>query len=619
MKENGEKKRILILLVALTAGLSGFIFYLYSLQIFETFIAPQVLLWGSLVLISASLVLLGGTKSRRTFLLALFLVSVCIGFWFRLRFGDRALFPDLFSEIAVAQNVRQFGLTEGLIQNNRFADGLSITILPAMISVVLGIDVMEVFLSVFPIVLALIPVLIYLVIEKSFRSDVAVLASVLFLFDYVNLTVNLFVIRDSFGTLFFLLALLCLVRAKDERIEGYFAGVIIFAFGVFSSAHTPAYFFVIFILCLSLSPFVFKLFRRLHIVPYEMEYKIRISPFLFLLIIVFGLIWMLYPGSLVLTELFRNVSLSFQHLTSGQGTAFGHYVFSFPRGNELSSLVTVAYRVCIFAGFVYAIRSEAKNELSFGLTTYGGLLCFLLILWLILPGLSEYTFEPDRVYSKGLVLFSVFIAVALLKASKIIEYAYRKRFHAFDKLKFFHAFEKTFVVTIIVVFVLTNVWVMPPMYHTPFSSIPTIQTITTGLVGKPEFSAKQWKQDYVPSDTHLYSDDQFSHISILVRDVQWKNETNRPINPLIFLLNNSRNVPSDSYFLVPGYFTNYGYVIIIPTISGYLNLDLPRNQIKYGVPTFTVVQIDRTAIDSLLGNKLNLIYSNGDYSFYASQ
>jgi uncharacterized membrane protein len=605
------KKDAMIPLLALTAGLGGFIFYMYSIQIFERFIVPEVLLWASLILISASLVYLGGRGSRRDFLLALFLVSVCIGFWFRLRFGDRALFPDLFSEIATAQNVRQFGLTNGLIQNNRFGDALSITILPTVISEVLGVDVMEVFLSLFPILLALIPISIYLAIEKTFRPDVAALASVLFLFDYVNLTLNPFVIRDCFGTLFFLLSLLCLVKAMKNQVRVYSVCFMILAFGAFSSSHTPAYFFVLFVLCLFLSPFASKLFRRLQIMPHEIEHKIALSSSLFVYTIVLGLAWMFFAGHLVLVQLLQQgIIPGLQQLTSGHGSLFGEYLFSFPRGNDLSDLATVAYRICIIAGFVYAIRAEAKNQLSFGLTTWGGVILLLLLLWLFLPGLSEYTVFPDRVYSYGLVMFSVFAALALLKASKIFHYVGKKRF--------FHAYGKLFVMTIVVLFVLNNVWVMPTMYHSPSSSIPTAQAITTGLFGKTEFSAKQWKQDYVPSNAHLYSDDLPSHVGILVRDIQWKNETNYPINILIFLLNDSHNVPSDSYFLVPAYETSYGYVVYIYFYGSSRHLELPKDaQIKYSVPTFVVVQIDRRVTDSFLA-KLNLIYSSGDYSYYAS-
>jgi hypothetical protein len=101
---------------------------------------------------SACLVYLALKLNRRAFIFAVFVRSVYIELWFRLRLGSRALFPDLYSEIPAAQKVRTRGLTAGLV-DNRFEDALGIRAFPLVIGEMLGANAMSVSLCVFPIAL----------------------------------------------------------------------------------------------------------------------------------------------------------------------------------------------------------------------------------------------------------------------------------------------------------------------------------------------------------------------------------------------------------------------------------------------------------------------------------
>jgi uncharacterized membrane protein len=602
-------------LVTLAAGLCGFASYLLLIRVDEALATPQLLLWIALVLISTSLVFLRNVTSKKMFLLALLATSALFAFWFWLRFGNSMLFPDLYSEIAAAQNVKEFGWTTALISNNRFGDAISITVLPTVISSLIGIQVLDVFLFIFPVVLSITPILLFLVFNETFGFEIASLSGIIYLFDYVALTLNPFLIRDSFGKFFFLLALICLVKIVKSRSRKYFLPFILFAFATITSSHTPAYFLLGFVLCVVIVQYASTFISRIKIVRHRIERNQMFSPLLMSCIFVLILAWLSFVGYFVLKEAIQQTLLkTLQEMAFAQTHPFSHFAFSFPRGNFVSNMVTTLYRGSIVVGFfcaLYMTSVNIKKYWAFCFTVFGGVLLVFVLIVSFLPGLGVDIFAPDRPYSYGLLFFSAFISWTLLSLVQIVERIRKKKTNKY--------FTKLFFSIVIGIFLLNSFYVMPQLYYRSSSSVSTEERIIVPLFGENELSIQQWKEEYVQFQATLVTDDLLSHVSILLaNDIQWKNQTNYPINMLKLLFNNSLSKSSPfngtCLFLITPYMYNQGYFVY----SFYYSREfvLPTNAtLADSFPTYAVVEIDKNTVNNIL-SKTDIIYSNGNYSLF---
>ncbi len=598
-----------IKLVSLTIGLGGFIFYMYTVQVTERFSIPQ-LLWISLVLMSTSLVLLRSARNRNVFLLALFSTSVSLAFWFWLRFGNRILFPDIFSEIAVAQEVRKLGWTADIIWKNRYGSALSVTILPVALSEVLGLGVSQVFLFVFPAVLALTPILLFFVFNEAFGFEVASLACLIYIFDYVALTLNPFIIRDCFGKFFFLLFILSLLRYtrnKAKRSMINFTLVMIFAFSAASATYATSYFFIGFVLLLLVFPYVLRYLRHFSASKYDNQRHVAISSRLLLSVIVIILTWSSLVAFLSLTEASRYGVKTLQQVAFGETHPYNKQIFSYPRGNSISNCITITYRLAIIIGFFIAFWLEWENHWALILAIWGGVLLIVLLAWLFFPGLAMNIMNPDRAYSNGLIMFSVFVAISLSRASWILKRS--------AKLKTYPILKNLIISAIVTSFLLNNVCVMPALYYYPSSLIRTEEAIIIPLFGEVEFSTKQWKENFIPQYMTSYGDEKYNHVCILLgMDIQWTNQTSYPSNLLKILLDQSNYSTSEkSYILVPYYLIEYGYSI---SSFFYSQLDEPPKgaHVKYHMPSNIIMEMNKEVVGRFLG-KSNQVYSNRDYQF----
>lgn len=126
---------------------------------------------------------------------------------------------------------------------------LSITILPTIYSLMLGLEGTWIFKIVYPLIFAIVPLGLYLLFKSKVEKEIAFFSTFFFMSNMIFFTELLQLARQMVGELFYMLLFLSLFKDKIKpHVKWVF--FIIFSFGLIVSHYALSYIFLIFLTAL---------------------------------------------------------------------------------------------------------------------------------------------------------------------------------------------------------------------------------------------------------------------------------------------------------------------------------------------------------------------------------
>jgi len=575
---------------------------------------PEFPLWILLLSLGVTVSSVGIRPHRAIFGPVLFVTSFCLMNIYWLRFGA-ILGSDLIREYDVAYIATRQGLTDSLIANRRYASTLSMTLLPAMVTQVTGIDTLDLFRWLFPFVIALVPLALFLFLRQIIGAELAALSSIIYAFDYTTLTLGPLLYREGVAKLLALLWLWSLVRLYKRSERGHFLLSVVLMMGFVTAHYTASYFFSAVIVLLLVLP---SLWKRVFRSSSQKSLQI-VSKRVVVLEVVIATLWSmsLALGIFESTVKFQIVPILGQILTLSLSRE-GHFglvdYVSYGRGNVFTSLVNLVYYALIVVGFLRTFNRRA-NSWHLGLTTWGGFCLLILFLYIVVPPIQRVIY-PDRPYSYGLFVFAYFIATTLLQNPPMKGSNGPESRSVGSKARSIclgtRQTRQVIAVLVVALFLVSHVAVMPRIYFTSASAVPKQEQVVILKYDSYHFSFGRWLANYAVDDLPFVSDDgeSFHVIHFIANIGKDLDEAPSYVNWLVPDTLRGVVAGQRAYVITADYTTKDGYLVV-----RWWNLS-PNMSIAYHIPTdFDVVSVDPVKIRALLfdNSRSNLVYDNARF------
>lgn len=399
-------------------------------------LVPELFFWIFAVTMTVGIMLLwafasGNVRAHRLVLAAV-LVSACIlASFFFLRFYFYG--ADFVGEYSVAEVTYDLGRwapervsggiewldwhftkTPGELLSRYFST-TSVTILPAVIREVTGLDTRLVMWTLVCIVSVAAVVITFLIARLCFGERIATLSIVVFIFSSFYLGKFPTVLREDIALLFLLLAILCAFRGGKNLVVS-----VISLIALPMSHYGLVYFSVFILFLLFLAGKVYeskplaKLVSKINPAHHSNLFEHRnFSIDLLLSAIVIGFAWLVSIAYAIFVHNVGGLAGSMESLlglATSQSSYFQGHVMVSSLGLFHTAIQWLERILAVF-GFLIAIRS-AKTEKAFILVFAGGGLLAGALTLAYLPGTSSL-FDLDRTMHVSLIAFSIFIAFTI--------------------------------------------------------------------------------------------------------------------------------------------------------------------------------------------------------------
>lgn len=404
----------------------------------------------------------------------------------------------------------------------------SITIFPAMTSIVTGIYGEWVFKIIFPFCYALLPFVLYLIFNRQIESKPAFLSAFFFAaipsFYGVDLTLG----KQMIATLFMAFFLLVLT-GKPRRFSNAF--LLLFGMGSIISHYSTGLFLIALLI---ITESIFWIRKRSYIVPLNIVVALA----------GFYLIWYtLVSGGFVLGLFgnFLNAIISALPLLLNPGSRYGIALVTQSSGivSLLIKGINIVFQGLIVFGLLYYTHSKIKKkETSFSSTflflSFGSI--FFLVLTLALPYFGSY-FDVTRLYSLSLLVLAPFGVMGAIAFGKLFANRTRLRSNSTTFLKIMSIFAT--------IFLLFNVGFVSAIAHEPYSTaFSLIPNSSYAVYDKGEFSGAFWLVTNAQSQAQVFMDPAsaplfLSLASVNILDIPWplENTTNVMQSQSFFFIN----------------------------------------------------------------------------------
>jgi len=299
---------------------------------------------------------------------------------------------------------------------------LDITILPTMYQVLTGMAGEYIFKLYFSLIGSFIPLVLYLVSRKYFKTEYAFFAGLLFVFQlfFINLTGA---VRQEIAILFFFLAVMVLFDSYLEKMVQRKFLFLIFIFSLIMSHYTTSYVALGLTVPILLLPFVKGVIK---------ERKLNFKNFdLILLYILFLAVWFMIYAKVQFNAAGDVVAATAGIAGGASGGAgggrdalvlsvLGIGLKSLP--NTISAIVNDAVFLMMGIGLFAIFRDHKKwrkildDEFIVGIL----LSITLLAMFVILPGVSFF-YGADRLFFQLLIFTAPLFIIGVIKFSNIIK------------------------------------------------------------------------------------------------------------------------------------------------------------------------------------------------------
>jgi len=343
---------------------------------------------------------------------------------YRIRFNNLS-YGDILSEYRTARNTLEQGAW--LIQRSgweRYFSSISVSLTPAIVSEITGLDLLLLFQYGYRIVTAILPIaLYYLVNEVLKNAKISAITSVLFSQLYFNIIKLMNLTRQQVSEIFFILFLLLLFRVafqSRKNYRSYFILIFVFMFGFISSHYTINYFSIAILGALLFAslflPYLPKKLVKLTKMEIKQCNKKVVTRQILLLLLVFSLLWW---STVHFTNLKRDVTQEVNNLFFKEAREPAYQV-RFIQSSPLGPILTAWFDMeaaLAATGFVYVLFRVRKDERMVNWIVAGSVMFAAMALWLT-PQQSYTGAEPERIYLIGFIFFSSFSAFILYLLSK---------------------------------------------------------------------------------------------------------------------------------------------------------------------------------------------------------
>lgn len=368
-------------------------------------------------------------KSKLYFLLTITILSLCINLVPTARY-------DVFSGLGSPDNLEEYfvadvtlrngfwGRTYGVSFETRapayYFSCLSITIFPTILSEVTGLDLSQVFSFVYPLIFSLIPVLIFLMIDRAFQNvELAALSAILYLEMYRFSAPQHG--RQFMAILFLVLMVFTVFKehTSSKKTRNYLVLFFIFGFGVIVSHYTVSYFMLVIFFAMILGSHFSLGFRSSS----RSINLINKRNFAYLLVLCFS--WLLFfnfeyfslSASVIENSILAMLRLTEQKWLSAERTP----------GGTSGTIVTGWYilqTALMIVGLLFAFYEKKKKTRVFLAWSLSALVLFSIFFATLVTPVFTSAVAFNRVYSMSLPLWIPFLAYVLLKTNKKLKYAF---------------------------------------------------------------------------------------------------------------------------------------------------------------------------------------------------
>ena len=376
-----------------------------------------------------------------------------------------------------------------------YMSGLSITVLPVMITKITGLNMVFVFKFVLSGIIATTPLLIYLTVKETFRnSKLAVLSSIIFSeFYYSFQSISVQGARQSIAILFVLFSLFVIAKLLNKnRCRSYFLLLPLFLFGIVFSHYTITYLSIVLFLSFTIISTLLsknKLIRNVFKVNFhEIPFTLHLLQFVSAIFIVLSLIWFLaVPSSRLQIDLHNIMSLSQGRSLPAFDTVSTQYISGSPLGPWIDYWLYFGV-ILIIVGYLFLLFSKKDARISLFLIS-GGMFFALILASFVIPNFWAIYGGFLRSYITGYFVLCTFAAVALL---------------AFDK-KLRGLLLPAFLILSLPMGLLLPANERYVLYHPEETVSPTV-AIAQNYVTDSEFAASVWVKNYVPVGEQISTD-----------------------------------------------------------------------------------------------------------------
>jgi len=405
---------------------SGSIPFLYFFRFVDAGASFNLLLLG-VGLISVSIILaittVDSSSSNIHFVAILYFQTLLLFTVYRIRFDS--FVGDSLMEFRSARTTLEQGMWLFVRSSwERYFSSISVSITPAIVSEITGLDLLTLFMYGYRIVLAMLPVLLFRTVHEVFdEPKLAAVASVIFSQLYFIFLKLQTLIRQQVAEIFLILTVLVLIRQykTKKNYKSHVFLLFIFIFSFISSHYTINYFslaiFVgIFVFSLVLSYLPNKMLRLLRSeLPYK---KIIVNNSTLVLLLVLSLLWW---STVNLPNLKVDFTREIDVILGKRGSKTQHFMVRFAYSeNPLGPIVTAWFDlelVLAVIGAVYLIFGVKKDEKKIAWIAAGLTVMAIGSLWII-PEQSAAGVYVDRLYIIGSLFFTSFSAAFLLRLWK---------------------------------------------------------------------------------------------------------------------------------------------------------------------------------------------------------
>lgn len=515
----------------------GIILLVFFLRNVESGASVMLLFSGALLLgLSNVLAFLTIGEHRVHFFFVLFVTTFFLLTMFDTRFGVLQG-SDIVWEYTTAKITLKDGawLLTRAATGERYFSSASISLFPAVVSRVAGLDLIPIFQWILRFVLAFLPLVIFQTVQEIFGNiRLSALSALIFSQFYFNFNLLNFLVRQGIAEIFLVLTIFSLVKlhkAESKRFA-YVVLVSLSIFGLVVSHYTLNYWSIIlvggiFATCFLVGNLPKKLLSFFRIFDLRMEKPIIDSVFLILFVAV-SIVWIYFTNLIpflfdVHNELYLLAPSTAVTVTSTAPQS--SWFFNNPAGPVVGFWFDFT-AILIPIGFFYMLFRMPKQSRHMPWVG-GGLVMLAILAFWVVAGSRALGLYLDRILTIGALFFTTFMALCVLLFDK--------------KLKVFA-----------IVFLLINLpvnMVLPSyqryvLYRPEESVFPRVALLQR-IIRVPEFTASIWLDRHAKENLTVCTDF-FEEFFYVLYNVSFTYSEAPPINS------------TSTFFLLHYYNLRYG-------------------------------------------------------------
>jgi len=296
----------------------------------------------------------------------------------------------------------------------RYASCLSVTLFPAVLSDISGIEILYLYKFIFPLIGALMPLLLYLLVKEIFEdSRIAFLSAMFLAVSHMQIFLVSYLFRQQLAHFFMLLSIYSILKFRKQRLLLPF----IFLACIPLSHYTLTNFATVFLVSFLIAPVAMWILRR------KPKKKLVFNPAFLIYYAAVSFIWLYFFSHPIYVQqcsiineilsliLKYGVGFIIRVLTTGRLIPESEVARGVP-GSPIVSGWYYLTVILIGVGILHALFKLCKDEHKMGWTIYSLLIFFMFGVGTLLPVYLK-GMDAGRIFSIGELTFASMIALLI--------------------------------------------------------------------------------------------------------------------------------------------------------------------------------------------------------------